>query len=371
MLAVYEHHPKTGMLKPTVVLARGSARGCGVAFLAMLILRDLVDRLDPAVHTAVTIGVFDGVHLGHQHVLAELRREADARGVASAVATFDTHPALVLRPENAPKLLTTLEQKLELLEANGVDVVYLVHFDEARSRTEPATFVEQVFVDALRARAVVVGEDFHFGRGRQGTVDRLREMGETLGFDVRGLELIQHTPDAPEPVSSTAIRRSLAGRRRRRRGGDARAALRGAGCRAARRRAGPHDRLPDREHPGVEADGLALRRRLRRLVPAARTATSTPARSNIGRRPTFYEHAQQSLLEAHLLDFEGDLYGEEARVVLRRVPPQRAPLLGHRRPRRPAQEGRRARPPRARRLTAASCSAPDSSLVLGTSTVIA
>src|SRR5690606_20556479 len=106
------------------------------------------------INTAVTIGVFDGVHLGHQHVLSELRRESQARGVASAVATFDTHPALVLRPENAPKLLTTLDQKLELLEANGVDIVYLVRFDTERARTEPDDFVEQVFVDALHAKVV-------------------------------------------------------------------------------------------------------------------------------------------------------------------------------------------------------------------------
>jgi riboflavin kinase/FMN adenylyltransferase len=279
----------------------------------MQILRDLVDRLDPSLHTAVTIGVFDGVHLGHQHVLAVLRREADARGVASAVATFDTHPALVLRPENAPKQLTTLEQKLELLEANGVDIVYLVHFDEARSRTEPETFVEQVFVDALRAKAVVVGEDFHFGRGRQGNVDRLREMGEAFGFDVRGLELIQHAPDAPEPVSSTAIRRALSG-------GDVAAAaamlgrpyeVRGVvqhGDERGRTIGFPTANIPVSKQMAWPSDGVYAGWYTRP------DGAVHPCALNIGRRPTFYEHAQQSLLEAHLLDFEGDLYGEEARV---------------------------------------------------------
>jgi riboflavin kinase/FMN adenylyltransferase len=279
----------------------------------MQILRDLVDRLDPSLQTAVTIGVFDGVHLGHQHVLSVLRQEAAARGVASAVATFDTHPALVLRPENAPKLLTTLDQKLELLEANGVDVVYLVHFDEARSRTEPETFVEQVFVEALRAKAVVVGEDFHFGRGRQGNVDRLREMGEVLGFDVRGLELIQHSPDAPEPVSSTAIRRALAG-------GDVAAAaamlgrpyeVRGVvqhGDERGRTIGFPTANIPVSKQMAWPSDGVYAGWYTRP------DGSVHPCALNIGRRPTFYEHAQQSLLEAHLLDFEGDLYGEEARV---------------------------------------------------------
>jgi riboflavin kinase/FMN adenylyltransferase len=279
----------------------------------MQILRDLVDRLDPNTRTAVTIGVFDGVHLGHQHVLAELKREADARGLASAVATFDTHPALVLRPENAPKLLTTLEQKLELLEANGVDIVYLVHFDEARSLTEPQDFAKQVFADSLHAKFVVVGEDFHFGRGRQGNVDRLREFGSTLGFDVRGLELIQHAPDAPEAVSSTAIRRALAG-------GDVASAaamlgrpyeVRGVvqqGDERGRTIGFPTANIPVSKQMAWPSDGVYAGWYTRP------SGERHPCAINIGRRPTFYEHAQQSLLEAHLLDFDGDLYGEEARV---------------------------------------------------------
>lgn len=280
----------------------------------MQILRDLVDRLHPNTLTAVTIGVFDGVHLGHQHVLAELRREADARGLASAVATFDTHPALVLRPENAPKQLTTLEQKLELLDANGVDVVYLVHFTAERSRTPPEEFVKQVFVEALHARALVVGEDFHFGHERQGNVDRLRELGGTFGFDVRGLELIQHHPGAPEPVSSTAIRRALAG-------GDVAAAaamlgrpyeVRGIvqrGDERGRTIGFPTANIPVSKQMAWPSDGVYAGWYTRP------SGDRYPCALNIGRRPTFYEHAQQSLLEAHLLDFEGDLYGEEGRVA--------------------------------------------------------
>jgi len=279
----------------------------------MQILRDFVDRLDPAVSTAVTIGVFDGVHLGHQHVLAALRQEADARGVVSAVATFDTHPALILRPENAPKLLTTLEQKLELLEANGVDIVYLVHFDAERSLTEPQLFAEQVFVDALHAKAIVVGEDFHFGHGRQGNVERLREFGVGFGFDVLGLELIQHEPGAAEPVSSTAIRRALAG-------GDVASAavmlgrpyeVRGIvqqGDERGRTIGFPTANIPVSKQMAWPSDGVYAGWYTR--PSGERHACAI----NIGRRPTFYEHAQQSLLEAHLLDFDGDLYGEEGRV---------------------------------------------------------
>ena len=279
----------------------------------MQILRDFVDRLDPNTRTAVTIGVFDGVHLGHQYVLAQLNAEAAARGLSSAVATFDTHPALVLRPENAPKLLTTLDQKLELLEANGVDIVYLVHFDEGRSRTEPRDFAQQVFVDSLHAKVVVVGEDFHFGRGRQGNVDRLRDFGGSFGFDVRGLELIQHDPEAPEAVSSTAIRRALAG-------GDVAAAaamlgrpyeVRGVvqqGDERGRTIGFPTANIPVSKQMAWPSDGVYAGWYTRP------SGERHPCAINIGRRPTFYEHAQQSLLEAHLLDFDGDLYGEEARV---------------------------------------------------------
>jgi riboflavin kinase/FMN adenylyltransferase len=279
----------------------------------MQILHDLVDRLDDDEGTALSIGVFDGVHIGHEHVLRELQRDAAARGVHSAVVTFDVHPALVLRPENAPKLLTTLDQKLELLERNGVDVVYVVHFDEERSNTEPEDFVRQVFVDALHAHVVVVGEDFHFGHGRAGNVDRLREYGDTMGFEVRGLELIRHRREAPEPITSTAIRRALAG-------GDVAAA--GAMLGRPYEVRGIVQRGDERGHTiGFPTANIPVSKQMAWPADAVYAGWYTrpdgerhACAINIGRRPTFYEHAQQSLLEAHLLDFDGDLYGEEARV---------------------------------------------------------
>ena len=185
----------------------------------MKILHDKDDQLPAAISVASTIGVFDGVHVGHQEVFRMVRVVADRLDVASAVVTFDNHPAHVVRPRSAPLLLTTLEQKLELIDAQGIDYVYVVHFDAERAATHPDVFVEQVFVDALHAKAIVVGEDFHFGRGRSGNVDALRKIGEEWGFEVHALELIQHSDEAREPVSSTKIRRALAG------GDVARAAL--------------------------------------------------------------------------------------------------------------------------------------------------
>src|SRR5437870_5424290 len=130
----------------------------------------------PGNGTVVTIGAYDGVHRGHRTVIGEVRMLAHERGCASAVVTFDRHPATVVRPESAPLLLTDLDQKLELLDATGVEYTVVIHFDEARAHEEAEDFVRGVLVDCLRARTVVVGEDFHFGRDRGGNVALLRRL---------------------------------------------------------------------------------------------------------------------------------------------------------------------------------------------------
>ncbi|CAB4738819.1 MAG: bifunctional riboflavin kinase/FAD synthetase [Actinobacteria bacterium] len=279
----------------------------------MQVLQDRRDRLAPGAATAISIGVFDGVHLGHQHVLRQLRADAERLGVASAVVTFDTHPALVLRPESAPRLLTTLPQKLELLAANGVDVVYVVHFDQERAGTTAEEFVREVFVDSLRARAIVVGEDFHFGKDRRGTVARLRELGADAGFVVRGLELIRHAPGALEPVTSTAVRRALAG-------GDVTAAsamlgrpyeVRGTVVPGAGRGAPlgfPTANIDVPAQMAWPADAVYAGWYERP------DGSRWPAAINIGRRPTFVQHAATSVIEAHLIGSRVELLGEDARL---------------------------------------------------------
>src|SRR3954454_9507456 len=156
----------------------------------------------------VTIGAYDGVHLGHRGLIGWVGTLANEMGCASAVVTFDRHPATVVRPESAPKLLTDLDQKLELLASTGVDYTLVIRFDEERSRESAEDFVTEVLVGCLRARAVVVGHDFHFGRGRQGNVPFLQEMGARYNFDVLGINLIGDVGDG-EPVSSTRIRKLL------------------------------------------------------------------------------------------------------------------------------------------------------------------
>ncbi|MCU1372908.1 MAG: ribF, partial [Actinomycetia bacterium] len=136
----------------------------------MQVIRDADSCPRPDEGTAVTIGFFDGLHLGHRVVIGEARRLAAELGTRSAVVTFDCHPAAVVRPESAPKLLTDLDQRLELLATTGIDYAVVVHFDEARSLESAEDFVRHELVDCLGARAVIVGGDFHFGHGRKGDV---------------------------------------------------------------------------------------------------------------------------------------------------------------------------------------------------------
>lgn len=266
----------------------------------------------PGRPTAVTIGAYDGVHTGHRFVIDRVRRVAEEQDLASVVVTFDRHPAAVVRPESAPKLLTDVDQKLELLSQTGIDYVLVVHFDEERSTESADDFVREVLVQCLTTRAVVVGHDFHFGYKRLGNVPLLQDMGATLGFDVTGMRLFSDGLDK-EPVSSTRIRTliaegavgeaaSLLGRPHQVRGvvahGDQRGRL--LGFPTANVSLGADIALP--------ADGVYAGWYIR--PDGARR----PAALSLGRRPTFYLDQKLSLLEAYVLDFDGDLYDEPARV---------------------------------------------------------
>ncbi len=276
---------------------------------------DLARCRPPDGGAAVTIGAYDGVHLGHQALLAELRRRATAEGLSTVVVTFDRHPATVVRPASAPLLLCDLEQKLELLAAAGVDRTVVIHFDEERANESAEDFIRTVLVDGLRSRLVVVGEDFHFGHGRKGNVAMLREVGTEAGFEVDGvaLEAAGGDGDPAGPVSSTRIRRLVA---------------EGRVAEAAGLLGRPHQVRGPVVHGDARGgstlgfptanvdvpDGIAL--------PAlgiyagwftAEDGGRRPAAISVGRRPTFYADGRL-LVEAHLLDFEGDLYGQEVRV---------------------------------------------------------
>jgi riboflavin kinase/FMN adenylyltransferase len=287
------------------------------------VFRDPAEVDVPDAGRVVTIGAFDGVHLGHLEVLRLVRELASARGLRAAAVTFDRHPAEVVRPESAPLLLTTLEQKLELLEATGLlDDCLVLTFDEARSREPAEDFVEELLVASFGTRLVVVGDDFHFGFRRRGDVSLLKRMGTDLGFEVLGLGLVAApggavaAPGMPA-YSSTRVRELL-------RAGD----VEGAAAVLGR----PHEVRGTVERGdgrgvelGVPTANVAVPERT--CLPDdgvyAGTFTSDDgvergAALSLGRRPTFYADHGLLLLEAHVLDFEGDLYGRGARVRFHR-----------------------------------------------------
>ena len=188
----------------------------------------------------------------------------------SVVLTFDRHPATVVRPESAPPILTDEGQRLELLAATGIDAAVVLPFDTRQASEPPESFIERVLVTALRAKVIVVGRDFHFGHNRTGHVDMLEKFGRTHDFEVRPIDLVVRADGVDEPVSSTAIRRALAG------GDVTRAAqmlgrpyeIRGTGRDG--RPARPNARLPDRQHRRAPIDLPARRRGVRRVVRARR-----------------------------------------------------------------------------------------------------
>ncbi len=261
--------------------------------------------------SVVTIGAYDGVHLGHRKVLQLVRELADARDLDAVCVTFDRHPAQVVRPETAPNLLTSLDHKLELLVgADLVDVVCVLEFDEGRSKETAEDFVHEVLVGLLGARLVVVGADFHFGHHRGGNVALLQRMGADLGFEVIGLGLVAPESDlVHEPYSSTRVRHRLAA-------GDVAGAahllgrpheVRGevvVGDRRGRELGFPTANVAVAPEMCLPADGIYAG--WFRGADDARRACAI----SLGRRPTFYDAQEYSLLEAHVLEFDGDLYGQ-------------------------------------------------------------
>lgn len=261
---------------------------------------------------AVTIGVFDGVHLGHQAIVRRTVEQAVVRGATPTVVTFDPHPMRVVRPEHAPLLITELEHRIELLGAAGADAVLVLPFDRRRAAQSAEDFVQEVLVDALGARGVVVGDGFRFGHRAAGTVDTLVRLGSHLGFDVHP---VGPSGDEVGRWSSTYVRQRVAagdvdgaadvlGRPFRLDGpvvsGDRRGRTLGyptANIRVAADRLVPAD--------GVYAGWLLL----------DGSDAPQPAAVSIGSNPTF--DGDERRVEAYVLDRDDlDLYGQYVRLDL-------------------------------------------------------
>lgn len=256
---------------------------------------------------AVTVGVYDGVHRGHQAVLAHLRTRADELGgLPVVVLTFDRHPLELLAPDRAPKLITTLDAKIQLLAAQGVDAVAVLGFDDDVRTLDADDFVADVLVGALGATVVAVGADFRFGLGRRGDVESLRDLGLGLGYFVEEVGLLGDET----PISSTTIRAALAA-------GDVddAAGLLGRpfsltgevveGDKRGRSIGFPTANIVPPERLAVPADGVYT-------ADVDTVHGRHPAVVNIGVRPTFGGGAR--VVEAHLLDVDLELYGTRIEI---------------------------------------------------------
>jgi riboflavin kinase/FMN adenylyltransferase len=258
-------------------------------------------------HPVLALGNFDGVHRGHRKILDRVRRVASERGATSVVMTFDPHPPRVVRPDKAPPLLMTTTQRLEAIEATGVQGTAIVRFTSEVSRWDPETFVKTVLVDWLRVSEVWVGANFLFGRDRAGTFTLLRSLGGRFGFNAEKIDPVRYKDFV---VSSTRVRRLINEARV-----DEAGALLG------------HQYFID----GTVVQGAQRGRTIgfptanlsteNELLPPhgvyATTATIEglvyPSVTNIGVRPTVDQSGRVSI-ETHLFNVDRNLYGARMRV---------------------------------------------------------
>ena len=269
-------------------------------------------RAAPGRPTALTIGVFDGVHRGHQAVLGHVIDSARAHELAAAAITFHPHPRQVLRPDLTTEYVTSLEDRLSYLMACGLDAVATVSFTSEFAQTDAGDFV-QVLVEEFQLARLIIGEDFALGRQRGGDPETLAALGQELGFEVEVIDLLTsgRADDGDEKVSSTEIRRCLLegdvvqvsrllGRRFSLHGPVIVGFKRGRsiGFPTANVAIGNDRAIPG---PGVYAT-------LAHLEQGA-----VPSVTNIGVRPTFDDGGGLSI-ECHIMDFDGDIYGSDLRV---------------------------------------------------------
>jgi riboflavin kinase/FMN adenylyltransferase len=292
---------------------------CQLSIGNLPIHRQALDAAVPDVcrHGAVTIGNFDGVHLGHQTLVAEAARQSRMRSGPCVAVTFDPHPQQLLRPAAFQPILTTLEHRAELLGNCGADHVIVMEITTAFLQLSAREFFERLIHAGLAARAVVEGFNFGFGRAREGTTDVLRGLCQSAGIDVT---LLPAREWAGKPVSTSRVRaeltagnvaaaRALLGRPYRLSGTV------GTGQKRGQKLGFPTANL-ERVATLIPGDGVYA-------VRAGHRHQSWPAAANVGPNPTFGEHARK--IEVHLIGFNGDLYNETLSVdFLERIRDTRA-----------------------------------------------
>lgn len=257
--------------------------------------------------TALTLGVFDGLHLGHQRIMQTVVERAKATGAHATAITFDPHPRAVLHPESAPPLLQTLDQRLANFEILGIEQAIVVKFDREFAGQPADDFLSNIIHDRLHAKEVYLGKGFAFGKDRGGNISLLREMGEKLGFVADEVDEVQIRG---QRISSSAIRKLLSegcvnlarrmlGRPYGVEGVIIRGNRRGHTIGFPTANLKPHNRVIPRY--GVYATATLIDGTWRKSI------------TNIGVRPTFENDAEPSI-ESYIFDYDGDLYGDVLRV---------------------------------------------------------
>jgi riboflavin kinase/FMN adenylyltransferase len=279
--------------------------------------REELRRATLARPSAVTIGVFDGVHRGHQYLFSHLIRRARALGLAAGAVTLYPDPVKVLRPNEPFVYLTSLEERLELLRGTGIDFVAPLTFTSEVAELGPADFVAMLY-EELGMRLLLMGPDNAFGRNREGSPERLKELGETLGFNVEVLP--EALNDSERPIHASAIRQALAA-------GDLHQVEQQLGRRYAIR--GPVVRGDQRGRElGFPTANIAITPD--RALPAFGVYATWayvgearyPSATNIGNRPHFGGDLKPSV-ETYILDFDEDIYGRTVKLeVVERISPE-------------------------------------------------
>ena len=277
----------------------------------MELIRDLHNIRTEHRPCVATIGAFDGVHRGHQQVIKALVEKARALGLPSTVILFEPLPREYFRPHDAPPRLTNFAERFRLLADLGVDRLLRIHFVESIRQMSAEQFIEQVFVKKLGVKHLIVGDDFAFGKGRGGNFETLLAMGDRLGYEVQDTETLVHDDDR---VSSTRIREALLK-------GD----FKGVELLLGR----PYSlsgRVVMGQQLGRTIGAPTANIQLRRLrSPLAGVyaveiegidGTTYKGVANVGTRPTIGD-LSKAILEVHVLDFKGDLYGKHLRVLFK------------------------------------------------------
>jgi riboflavin kinase/FMN adenylyltransferase len=279
--------------------------------------------------TVVTVGMYDGVHRGHQKLIGAAVSRARAMHRPCLLLTFDPHPAEDVRPGSHPAILTSLDRKAELVAELGVDAMCVLPFTEEFSRLSPETFTHSVLAEQLHTAQVVVGENFTYGHKAAGTVDTLRAEGRRFGFAVEGIALAEDASDDGEvTISSTYIRACVAA-------GDMVSAARALGRphrvdgivvrgdRRGRDMGYPTANVESPAFTAIPADGVYAGHLVTRDPRSGASRERFPAAISVGSNPTF--QGSRRTVEAYVLDYDDDLYGEHVGVeFVQRLRPMHA-----------------------------------------------